>query len=87
MVRPYFDFAAATWSLSPERMPVLLRGYGLFFLAHTVLLDDASLGILKVGRLTQRYRELDYPDDERAASAVASRLLDALRAADRAGTR
>jgi putative GTP pyrophosphokinase len=86
MVRPYFAFAAATWSLSPERMPVLLRGYGLFFLAHTVVLDDASLGIRKVERLTQLYRELDYPDDERAASAVASRLLDALRAADRAGT-
>jgi len=79
MAPPYFAFAAATWALSPERMPVLLRGYALFFLAHAVVLHDPSLGIRKVERLTQLYRELDYPDDVRAAQTVASRLIEALR--------
>ena len=35
----------------------------------------------KVGRLTQLYRVLDYPDDERQAQRVASGLLAALQTA------
>lgn len=77
MVRPYFAFAADTWRLAPAR--TISRGYGLFFLAHAVVLHGPSLGIRKVERLTQLYRELDYPDDEAAAQRVAIRLLAALR--------
>lgn len=77
MVKPYFAFAFQTWRLSPEQMPHLFRGYSLFFLAHAVVLRSTSLGIDKVERLAHLYRELDYPDDERAAQRVASMLVDA----------
>ncbi len=81
MVRPYFAFTSREWSLSPDRMPQILRGYALFFLAHAVVLDSPALGLDKVERLTRLYRELDYPDDERAAQRVASSLVAALREA------
>jgi len=77
MVRPYFAFAWQTWQLSPEQMSLVFRGYSLFFLAHAELLAGPSLGIGKVERLARLYRELDYPDDERAAQRVASKLVDA----------
>lgn len=77
MVRPYFAFTSSAWSLSPDQMPRLYRGYALFFLAHALVLDSPSLGIDKVDRLTRLYRELDYPDDARAAQRVASTLVDA----------
>jgi putative GTP pyrophosphokinase len=79
MVRPYFAFTSRAWSLSPEQMPRLFRGYSLFFLAHALVLDSPALGIDKVDRLTRLYRELDYPDDVRAAQRVASTLVDAFR--------
>jgi hypothetical protein len=60
-------------------MPLLLRGYALFFLAHALVLDSPALGIDKVDRLTRLYRELDYPDDARAAQRVASTLVAAFR--------
>jgi hypothetical protein len=73
MVKPYFAFAFQAWRLSPEQMPHILRGYSLFFLAHAVLLESASLGIDKVERLAHLYRELDYPEDEGAAQRVGPR--------------
>jgi hypothetical protein len=79
MVQPYFAFAASTWRLSPDGMATILRGCSLFFLAHATVLDAPSLGINKVERLAHLYRELDYPDDERAAQRVASHLVDAFR--------
>lgn len=79
MVRPYFAFASRAWSLSPEQMARIPRGYALFFLAHALVLDSSALGIDKVERLTHLYRELDYPDDARAAQRVASSLIDAFR--------
>ncbi len=79
MVKPYFAFASRTWSLSPEKMDRVLRGYGLFFLAHVAVLGAPALGINKVERLTHLYRELDYPDDVESAQHVASRLVDAFR--------
>jgi hypothetical protein len=60
-------------------MACILRGYCLFFLAHAAVLDAPSLGINKVERLAHLYRELDYPDDARAAQRVASDLVDAFR--------
>ncbi len=79
MVRPYFTFSSSAWSLSPERMDHVLRGYSLFFLAHAAVLEAPALGVNKVERLTRLYRELDYPDDARAAHRVASLLVDAFR--------
>ena len=77
MVKPYFAFAFRTWSLSPGQMSCIFRGYSLFFLAHAEVLRRPSLGIDKVERLANLYRQLDYPDDERAAQRVASQLVDA----------
>lgn len=77
MVEPYFAFAWDEWELSPDRMSAILRGYSLFFLAHARVLESASLRLDKVERLARLYRALDYPDDERAAARVASRLVDA----------
>ena len=79
MVRPYFSFATSTWRLTPDGMATVLRGYALFFLAHAAVLDAPALGINKVERLSHLYRELDYPDDARAAQRVASELVDAFR--------
>ena len=78
LVAPYFRYAAAAWRLSPARMPVLPRGYSLFFLAHALVLDASPLGLVKVERLAQLYQELDYPDDRREALRVASELVAAL---------
>jgi putative GTP pyrophosphokinase len=78
MVAPYFAFASSAWQLSPERMDHVPRGYSLFFLVHAVVLESSRLGVTKVERLASLYRELDYPDDERAAHDVASRLVMAL---------
>lgn len=80
MARPYFQFAWSTWRLTPIRAERVLRGYALFFLAHLHVLVGASLQLDKVERLTRLYRELDYPDDARAAQRIASGLVEALMA-------
>jgi hypothetical protein len=77
MVKPYFAFAWRAWSLSPGQMDRIFRGYSLFFLAHAEVLRREGLGIDKVERLATLYRQLDYPDDERAAHRVASQLVEA----------
>ena len=59
-------------------MPQLPRGYALFFLAHVTVLGASTLRLDKVERLARLYRELDYPDDAKAAHRVATLLLDAL---------
>lgn len=79
MVSPYFAFAWKTWRLSPDQMAQIYRGYSLFFLAHAEVLQAGSLAIDKAERLTRLYRELDYPEDERAAQEVAGKLLEAFR--------
>ena len=78
MVAPYFTFAWDAWQLSPRTMKGIFRGYSLFFLAHAEVLDSPALGISKVERLANLYRQLDYPDDERAAHRVAIALASAL---------
>jgi putative GTP pyrophosphokinase len=77
MVTPYFAFSRATWGLSPDQMTELVRGYGLFFLAHAVVLDAPALGATPIDRLARLYRELDYPDDPTAARNVADALVAA----------
>jgi len=79
MARPYFQFAARTWRLSPAREGCVLRGYALFFLAHCHVLAGANLQLDRVERLSRLYRELDYPDDPAEAQRVASLLVEALR--------
>ncbi|MFO0605281.1 MAG: hypothetical protein U0324_19030 [Polyangiales bacterium] len=81
IVRPYFDFAGRQWTLTASSLDVVKRGYGLFFLSHVVILRGDERELSKVGKLTQLYRELDYPDDERQAQRVASGLLAALQSA------
>ncbi len=78
MVGPYFQFAWSAWRLAPDRD--LPCGYTLFFLAHVQVLTTPALDLDKVDRLARLYRELDYPDDARAAQRVASMLVDAFRA-------
>lgn len=78
MARPYFQFAWATWRLTPIRNEQLLRGYAVFFLAHLHVTSGAGLQLDKVERLARLYRELDYQHDPPAAQRVASRLLTSL---------
>jgi ppGpp synthetase/RelA/SpoT-type nucleotidyltranferase len=78
MVRPYFEYTATAWRLTAASLDCVHRGYSLFFLSHVVIVRSPDLGLSKVSKLTQLYRELDYPDDERAAQRVASDLLAAL---------
>ena len=42
-----------------------------------MVLRASTLRIDKVARLTQLYRDVDYPEDERAAQHVAGMLVDA----------
>jgi putative GTP pyrophosphokinase len=81
MVEPYFEFADSAWGLTARGLSEVPRGYGLFFLAHVAVLQSKLLTLDKVGRLTQFYRELDYPDDERTAQQVATSLFEHLRRA------
>jgi ppGpp synthetase/RelA/SpoT-type nucleotidyltranferase len=83
MVAPYFAFAARTWGLSSHEMPEVLRGYPVFFLAHRHVLTtprgQVDLSVNRVTRLARLYRELDYPEDEREATRIASLLVEAFR--------
>jgi len=78
MVPRYFDFSSRRWSLTAGSIAEVDRGYSLFFLSHAVVLTAGELGISKVGKLADFYRELDYPNDERAAQELASALIAAL---------
>lgn len=80
MVRPYFEFATRAWRFDPASLDRVHRGYSLFFLSHVAIVRGPDLGLSKVSKLTQLYRELDYPDDERTAQRVASGLLAAISA-------
>jgi ppGpp synthetase/RelA/SpoT-type nucleotidyltranferase len=78
MARPYFQFAWATWRLTPVRDQQLLRGYAVFFLAHLHVIRGPGLRLDKVERLAHLYRELDYPNDAATAHRIASRLLETM---------
>ncbi len=78
MIPPYFEFARSTWKLTVASLDQVHLGYSLFFLSLVAILRGPDLGISKVSKLTQVYRELDYPDDERTAHRVASGLVAAL---------
>jgi len=77
MVEPYFAMTEQLWRLSPRQMPQIFRGYSLFFLAHVEVLRASTLRIEQIDRLARFYRQLDYPDDPKAAHHVASTLVAA----------
>jgi ppGpp synthetase/RelA/SpoT-type nucleotidyltranferase len=79
IVLPYFTLTERLWHLSPKTMSCVPRGYALFFLAHVVVLRSSTLRLERIERLSRVYRELDYPDDPKAAHDVASMLVDAFR--------
>jgi ppGpp synthetase/RelA/SpoT-type nucleotidyltranferase len=81
IVRPYFDYASRAWKLTASSLDAVHRGYSLFFLSHVVIVRGPERELSKVGKLTQLYRELDYPNDERQAQRVASELLATLQRA------
>lgn len=78
LVAPYFEVAGREFDLDAAKVGAVQRGYGLFFLAHAVVLQGPELGLAKVARLTRVYQRLDYPDDEAAAQRLASALVGAL---------
>ena len=76
----YFKFSNSQWRLDKESIFRVQKGYGLLFLAHLHLLDSEDLFLDKVNRLTQFYRDIDYPDDEESAKRAAQSLVKALKA-------
>lgn len=78
VVPRYFEFANVEWQFDAQGLQSVLRGYGLFFIAHLHVVRGPDLGLSKVARLTKVYLELDYPGDERTAHRVASALIDRL---------
>lgn len=78
IVPRYFEFTDKAWALAARDIAAVDRAYSLFFLAHVAILAGDELGISKVGKLAEVYRELDYPDDERTAHEVASAIAEAL---------
>jgi len=80
IVAPYFEFASAEWQLK-ESLVHVERGYGLFFVAHAVLLGRDLLALERVSRLARAYHVLDHPEDEREAHRLAAALVPMLAAA------
>ena len=78
IVEPYVRFTTSTWGVDGRSIDGVQRGYGLFVPAHVALLQGSALGINKVARLAQAYRELDHPDDLQTAQHFASGLAAAL---------
>jgi ppGpp synthetase/RelA/SpoT-type nucleotidyltranferase len=79
LIPPYFEFARSAFRLTASSLEQVMRGYGLFFFAHLRILTGPSLELDKVARMAQFYQALDYPEDPRTATRVASRLVEALR--------
>jgi ppGpp synthetase/RelA/SpoT-type nucleotidyltranferase len=78
VVPAYFEFAGAAFGLRAHELASVQRGYALFFVAHLAILRSPELGLSKVARLTRLYHELDHPNDEGTAHAIASGLARAL---------
>lgn len=78
LVPRYFEFTRSAWKLAASDLESVPAGYGLFFLSHAAVLRSGILERNKVTKLAQFYRELDYPNDEAAALAVAEKLVEKL---------
>jgi putative GTP pyrophosphokinase len=82
IIAPYFEFTREAWKLNTQDFETIPRGYSLFFLSHSVILDSTILEENKVSKLAQFYRELDYPDDEESANQVARKMMETLKSAN-----
>ena len=80
-VRSYFEFARRHWKFDLRSVSTVKKGYGLLFIAHLSVLRSQSLQIDQINRLTQFYRDLDYPDDIERARQAAHELVAELRSA------
>lgn len=78
LIAPYFEFTRTVWHLNSSDFESIPRGYSLFFLSHSVILQSTILERNKVAKLAQFYKELDYPDDEKSALEVADKLIETL---------
>lgn len=74
----YADVARRVMKFELAGVREIERGYGLFFVAHLAIARADELAINKVSRLTRLYQAVEFPDDERAANAVATALIEAL---------
>jgi ppGpp synthetase/RelA/SpoT-type nucleotidyltranferase len=79
VVPAYFDFTYREWGLRASNIPVVYRGYSLFFLSHLSVISSTILEENKITKLAQVYRELDYPDSEASAQRVATGLVETFR--------
>ena len=77
VVGPYFELSARTWGFGRDAVRSVEAGYGLFFLAHLVILKGPELILSRVARLTALYMQLDELD-EKTAHQLAHGLLGAL---------
>ena len=82
LISPYFEFTRTVWHLNSSDFESIPRGYCLFFLSHSVILQSSILERNKVAKLAQFYRELDYPSDEKSALEVADQLIETLARSD-----
>ncbi len=76
----YFEFAKKQWGLERASIFAVQRGYAILFLAHLYILESEELFINKVNRLTEYYRETDYPGDLASAKSAAHALVEVLKA-------
>jgi hypothetical protein len=74
----YAAVAKSALQFDAATLKEIERGYGLLPLAHLSLVRGPELGLSKVARLTQLYRELEFPHDEAAAHRVATAVVAGL---------
>lgn len=79
-LKAYNVFARRHWGFDIYSIASVKKGYGLIFIAHLAVLRSHQLQIDQINRLTQFYREIDYPDDAERARRAAHELVAELRA-------
>ncbi|MDX9731789.1 MAG: hypothetical protein RBT63_08465 [Bdellovibrionales bacterium] len=78
-VKAYFEFAQAHWNFSESAVESVRRGYSLLFVSHLAVLSRDTLLIDKLNRITQFYRDVDYPDEPEKAKAAGRDLISRLK--------
>jgi len=74
----YLEFARKELGFDVASLAEVERGYGLLFIAHLHVVRGPELALSKVSRLARLYEQLEFPDDERTATRVASAAVTAL---------
>jgi len=67
----YFRFTRETWGFDSKKIGSVRRGYCLVLLAHWQALSESELELHRVERMTDFYRQVDYPDDVQEARRIA----------------